>query len=122
MKLESFFNNKGRDLTQGSLVKNILIYTLPLMVTGILQLMFNAADLIVVGQFAPNGQIDIGAIGGTAPLINLVITVPLNFILNKILAFKDNRNTFKEAFSHLKHVFSSRKKETEAKDKNAIPK
>ena len=69
----SIAGNKERDLTTGPLVPKIILFALPLMATGILQLMFNAADLIIVGQFAPNGQEDIGAIGGTGPLINLVI-------------------------------------------------
>ncbi len=75
MKSPKFFNSREADLTTGSLVPKILIFALPLVATGILQLMFNAADLIVVGQFAPNGQSDIGAIGGTGPLINLVINL-----------------------------------------------
>lgn len=40
--------------------------------------------------------------GLIAPLINLVVTVPLNFVLNKLWAFQDNRNTFREAFAHAK--------------------
>ena len=79
MKLQSILNNKGQDLTRGPLVPKILLFALPLMITGILQLMFNAADLIVVGQFAENGQTDIGAIGGTGPLINLVINLFMGF-------------------------------------------
>ena len=71
----SIAGNKERDLTTGPLVPKIILFALPLMATGILQLMFNAADLIIVGQFAPNGQEDIGAIGGTGPLINLVINL-----------------------------------------------
>ena len=71
----SIARNKERDLTTGPLVPKIILFALPLMATGILQLMFNAADLIIVGQFAPNGQEDIGAIGGTGPLINLVINL-----------------------------------------------
>ena len=71
----SIARNKERDLTTGPLVPKIILFALPLMATGILQLMFNAADLIIVGRFAPNGQEDIGAIGGTGPLINLVINL-----------------------------------------------
>lgn len=71
----SIARNKERDLTTGHLVPRIILFALPLMATGILQLMFNATDLIIVGQFAPNGQEDIGAIGGTGPLINLIINL-----------------------------------------------
>lgn len=64
-----------KDLTKGALIPNIILFALPLMATGVLQLLFNAADLIVVGQFSPNGKVDIGAIGGTAPLINLIVNL-----------------------------------------------
>lgn len=71
----STIKNKEKDLTSGALVPKIIMFALPLIATGILQLMFNAADLIVVGQFSPTGEKDIGAVGGTAPLINLVINL-----------------------------------------------
>ena len=38
------------DMTSGPLLKKILIFSVPLMLSGILQLLFNAADIIVVGQ------------------------------------------------------------------------
>jgi putative MATE family efflux protein len=63
------------DLTTGPLVPKIITFTIPLILTGILQLMFNAADLIVVGQFAENGESALAAVGGTGPLINLVINL-----------------------------------------------
>ncbi|MBQ8912122.1 MAG: MATE family efflux transporter, partial [Clostridia bacterium] len=63
------------DLTSGPLVPKIITFTIPLILTGVLQLMFNAADLIVVGQFAPNGEEALAAVGGTGPLINLVINL-----------------------------------------------
>ena len=42
------------DMCHGPLFRKILLFTLPLMLSGILQLLFNAADVIVVGQFAGN--------------------------------------------------------------------
>lgn len=65
----------SKDLTVGRLIPGIILFALPLIATGVLQLAFNAADLIVVGQFSPNGKVDIGAIGGTAPLINLIVNL-----------------------------------------------
>ena len=59
------------DMLHGSLIKNILLFSLPLMLTGILQLLYNAADIIVVGQFAESGSI--GAVGVTSQIINLIV-------------------------------------------------
>lgn len=59
------------DMLGGSLIKNILLFSVPLILTGILQLLYNSADMIVVGQFAEEGSI--GAVGSTSPIINLVV-------------------------------------------------
>lgn len=40
------------DMTEGSLLTKVLFFSLPIMLSGILQLLFNAADTIVVGRFA----------------------------------------------------------------------
>jgi len=58
------------DMCSGSILKKILIFTLPLMCSSILQLLFNAADIIVVGQFA--GDNSLAAVGSTSSLINLL--------------------------------------------------
>lgn len=60
-------------MTEGPLFKKTLIYTVPIIFSGILQLMFNAADLIVVGQFC--GGLSIAAVGATNSLINLLVNV-----------------------------------------------
>lgn len=73
--MKKLFSNKGMDLTTGPLIPKIITFTIPLILTGILQLMFNAADLIVVGQFAEGGDEALAAVGGTGPLINLVINL-----------------------------------------------
>ena len=39
-------------MLNGPLVRSILVFSVPLMLSGILQLLFNAADIVVVGQFA----------------------------------------------------------------------
>ena len=61
------------DMTEGSLWKKIILYALPLMATGILQLLFNAADIIVVGRFAGNESL--AAVTSTSSLINLVVNL-----------------------------------------------
>lgn len=66
-------NKYEMDMCNGPLLGKILIFTLPLMASGILQLLFNAADMVVAGQFA--GSMALGAIGATSSLINLLINV-----------------------------------------------
>ena len=61
------------DMVHGPLLKNILLYAFPLMLSGILQLLFNAADIIVVGRFA--GSQALAAVGSTSSLINLLINL-----------------------------------------------
>lgn len=61
------------DMCNGPLLGKILAYAIPLMLSGILQLLFNAADVIVVGRFA--GHESLAAVGSTSALINLLINV-----------------------------------------------
>ena len=61
------------DMCNGPLLGKILVFSIPLMLSGILQLLFNAADIIVVGRFA--GSTALAAVGSTASLINLMINV-----------------------------------------------
>lgn len=61
------------DMTSGPLLGKILLFSIPLMLSGILQLLFNAADIIVVGRFAGSGAL--AAVGSTSSLINLLINV-----------------------------------------------
>ena len=65
------------DMTSGPLLKKILIFSVPLMLSGILQLLFNAADIIVVGQFT--GSSALAAVGSTSSLINLFVNVFIGF-------------------------------------------
>lgn len=60
-------------MTEGPLLRKIVLYTIPLILTGILQLLFNAADLVVVGRFC--GSISVGAVGATGAVINLIVTL-----------------------------------------------
>lgn len=61
------------DMCNGPLLSKILVYAVPLIVSGILQLLFNAADMVVAGRFAGNAAL--GAVGATSSLINLLINV-----------------------------------------------
>ena len=61
------------DMCHGPLLGKILMFSIPLMLSGILQLLFNAADIVVVGRFA--GSQSLAAVGSTSSLINLLINV-----------------------------------------------
>lgn len=77
LQVRRTMNRKPRgyeiDMCHGPLLKKILIFALPLMLSGMLQLFFNAADIVVVGQFA--GSTALAAVGSTGALINLIINV-----------------------------------------------
>ena len=61
------------DFTRGHLLKKFIIFALPLIATGILQTLFNATDLVVVGNFA--GEKALAAVGATSSLVYLIIGV-----------------------------------------------
>lgn len=60
-------------MTEGPLFINIILYTIPIILTGVLQLLFNAADLIVVGRYC--GSISVGAVGATGSITNLIVNL-----------------------------------------------
>ncbi len=64
---------KYRSMTEGPLLPNIISYTVPIILTSILQLLFNAADLVVVGRFC--GSISVAAVGATGAITNLVVNL-----------------------------------------------
>lgn len=68
-------NNRSNniDMIDGPLFGNIIRYAVPLMLTGILQLLFNAADLVVVGRYC--GRLSIAAVGATGAIINLIVNL-----------------------------------------------
>lgn len=61
------------NMCEGPLAGKMLIFTIPLMFSGILQLLFNAADTIVVGRYA--GKEALAAVGSTTSLINLLVNM-----------------------------------------------
>ena len=61
------------DMLNGSLSKGILQYTIPIILTSVLQLLFNAADLVIVGRFC--GSICVGAVSATGSLTSLLVNL-----------------------------------------------
>jgi putative MATE family efflux protein len=68
-----FSRNRDTDMGSGPLFGKILLFALPIMALNLLQLLFNAADMIVVGQFA--GKQPLAAVGATGALINLLVNI-----------------------------------------------
>ena len=70
-------NGYQMDMVHGPLAGKILLFALPLMFSSILQLLFNAADVVVVGRYA--GEAALAAVGSTSSLINLLVTLFVGF-------------------------------------------
>ena len=64
---------RAGDLTSGPMLKKIILFSLPLAASSVLQLLFNAADVVVVGRFA--GSAALAAVGSNGALINLLINL-----------------------------------------------
>lgn len=84
------------DMLNGPILSKILLFSLPLAATGILQLLFNAADVIVVGKFA--GSQSLAAVGSTGALVNLIvgafmgISVGANILVARYLGCRQHGN------------------------------
>ena len=74
------------DMTNGPLLGKIVKFAIPLALSGILQLLFNAADIIVVGQFV--GPSALAAVGSTSALIQLItnLFIGLSIGVNVLVA------------------------------------
>ena len=88
--------NKNKDLLEGSLVRNMITFALPIMLSGVLQLLFNAADLVVVGKFdTEGGSLAQAAIGSTGSMVNLIvgifigISAGVNVVIARLVGAKD---------------------------------
>lgn len=61
----------NQSMLEGPLFSGIVRYTVPIILTSLLQLLFNAADLVVVGQFC--GSLSLAAVGATGAITNLMV-------------------------------------------------
>lgn len=66
-------NNTNKKMLQGPLFAGIVSYTIPIILTSVLQLLFNAADLVVVGRYC--GSISVAAVGATGSITNLIVNL-----------------------------------------------
>ena len=65
--------SRSADLTSGPMLQKIVLFSIPLAASSILQLLFNAADVVVVGRFA--GSTALAAVGSNGSLINLLVNL-----------------------------------------------
>ena len=65
------------DMVNGPLAGKILFFALPLMASSLLQLLFNAADIVVVGRFV--GKEALAAVGSNGSLVNLLVNLFMGF-------------------------------------------
>lgn len=76
------------DMVNGPILQKMLLFTIPLMCSSILQLLFNAADIVVVGRFA--GDNSLAAVGSNSSLINLMTNVFMGLSIGgNVLAARD---------------------------------
>lgn len=89
---------KEVNLAQGPILSKMILYTLPLMFSGMLQLLYNSADLVVVGNKGEIGDLYVAAIGATSSLTNLIIGLFLGLsvgacvVISQYLGSKDDKN------------------------------
>ncbi|MCQ2419993.1 MAG: MATE family efflux transporter [Clostridia bacterium] len=100
---------RSRDMTQGALLPQIVLFSLPLAASGILQLLFNAADVVVVGKFA--GSTSLAAVGATGALVSMLvgaflgISVGVNILAARYIGSRQQEHLHRTVLSLLLGVF-----------------
>lgn len=96
--MSSNYNHKKYeiDMCNGPLLKKMLLFAFPLMCSSMLQILFNAADTVVVGRFGSENSL--AAVGSNAAVINLLtnvfigLSVGANVMTARYFGAKDNKN------------------------------
>ena len=77
MKLKFLQRSRDIDMLNGPLLGKVFLFALPLMITNMLQVLYNAADMVVAGLSGVDGAI--GSIGTTTAMINLILNIFMGF-------------------------------------------
>ncbi len=99
------------NMCEGPLFNKIILFAIPLVLSGILQLLFNAADIVVVGRFS--GEHSLAAVGSTSSLINLLInlfigvSVGANVLVGRYYGAQDYDNIEKSVHTAMTAAFVS---------------
>ena len=89
--------NKDVNMTEGPIFGSLWLYTIPIMLSGMLQLLYNAADVAVVGNYAQDSESALAAVGSTGALTNLIIglflglSVGTNVVVSRYLGAHDEK-------------------------------
>ena len=96
------FKNKTVNMIDGPIFVPIIKYAIPLVIAGILQIFFNAADLAIVGNFAgKSATVATAAVGATGAFISLIVQTVMglangvNVSLSRALGARDREKTNK---------------------------
>lgn len=104
-------NKKSIDMLNGSIVNKLLLFALPLAASSILQQLFNAADVAVVGNFA--GGEALAAVGANGSVINLLVnlfvglSIGTNVVVASFIGQKDDKRTSQAVHTSLLLSFIS---------------
>lgn len=85
------------DMCNGPIFSRMIVYAIPLMLSSVLQLMFNAADMVVAGRFV--GSEALAAVGATGPLVSLLVgvftglSVGTDVLVARYIGARDARST-----------------------------
>lgn len=90
-----------RDFTSGPLFKQIILFSIPIILTNVLQLVFNTADIAVLGALSDAGDRAVAAVGATASIVTLLtnlfigLSIGMNVVVSKKLGEKDDESVKK---------------------------
>lgn len=84
------------DMTRGPLFGKIMQFAAPVVLTNVLQLLYNAADIAIVGQFGENGSHSLAAVGATSSIIHLVTNVFMGLSLGTGVAVAQHKGAGEE--------------------------
>ena len=95
--------DRDMDMCSGPLFGKILVFALPIMAMNILQLLFNAADMVVVGRYS--GSEALAAVGATGSLINLIVNLFMGLSVGtSVIVAQDYGAGKPDAISHSIHT------------------
>ncbi len=92
------FKTRNVSLTEGPILPSVIVYAIPIVLSGMLQILFNAADLAVVGIFSHTGAAT-AAVGATGSIISLIVntvmglSVGVNVMLSRSLGAGDRESS-----------------------------
>ncbi|MCR4956138.1 MAG: MATE family efflux transporter [Lachnospiraceae bacterium] len=104
-------NKNEIDMVNGGIFKKLVLFAIPVILSGILQLLFNAADVIVVGRFA--GQTALAAVGSTNSIVNLLVnlfiglSVGANVVVAKFTGARRDRDVSEAVHTAILTAFLS---------------